>query len=784
MPQNNNLQVQNSFIGGLKTEFTGLNFPENAVTDTDNCIYSVIGDVTRRGGINYEGNFQLNAIGVSAAAKSSFKWENVGGDGSTQMVVQQIGSNLYFYKSSAASVASPLSTQKLASTISISTFLVSGSAADPSQYECTYAAGNGYLFVYNPVCEPFYVLYNGVSTMTATAITVQQRDFAGIPEPGVAFNFRPSTLTPEHQYNLLNQGWGSDWSTSSTTSIVIASGTPTVVFTVASSSLSIIVGQVINAFWPTNPSIFIKGTVTSYVGNVLTIAQTSSFGVGQTVNAWTITPIPNYIDTFFTKAKVGLGGDTAVAAFNLNAYPSNAEQWWQYRSTNVTAATPDGTFKPSLTTDYVVLNNNQAPQGSIILNAFNQTRSTVSSVLGLTDVITLARPTNGAWFQGRVWYTGINASQQAVGDAPFYTWTENIYFSRIITNVNQVGYCYQQNDPTGPDFFDELPDDGGVIYIQGSGQIYKLFPVQNGMLVFAANGIWFITGSTGIGFIANDYTVTKISGVRCDSSTSFVDVLGWPIFWNEEGIYTVTPSQQGGGLEVNNLVIGTIASYYNSIPLASKKFARGAYNPLEYTTTWLFRSTPESSITDRYQYDKALVHNAANKAFYVYSFSGNTRIHDVIYVSSPGSSGAPDPTVKYIVSSGTNVTFAEENDFSTFTDFASGTPVNFVSTFTTGYMLHGKAAMKFQVPYVYMFLNSNDGSYKINGLWNYSATGNSGKWTNTQIFTLIDSNYDKMFNRVRIRGRGNALQLKITSEDGQPFDFSGWALYENINVGI
>jgi hypothetical protein len=110
--------------------------------------------------------------------------------------------------------------------------------------------------------------------------------------------------------------------------------------------------------------------------------------------------------------------------------------------------------------------------------------------------------------------------------------------------------------------------------------------------------------------------------------------------------------------------------------------------------------------------------------------------------------------------------------------------VNFVSTFTTGYMLHGKAAMKFQVPYVFMFLNSNNGSYKINGLWNYSATGNSGKWTNTQVFTLNDSLYDKMYNRVRIRGRGNALQIKITSEDGQPFDFSGWALYENINVGI
>ena len=198
----------------------------------------------------------------------------------------------------------------------------------------------------------------------------------------------------------------------------------------------------------------------------------------------------------------------------------------------------------------------------------------------------------------------------------------------------------------------------------------------------------------------------------------------------------------------------------------------------------MFRSTPETNIMTRYQYDSILVYNTANKAFYVHTVSGSIRIHDCIYVSSPGSSTAPDPIIKYIVSSGTNFTFAEENDFINYVDFNSDTPVNFTSTFTTGYMLHGKAAMKFQVPYVFMFLNSDNGSYKINGLWNYSATGNSGKWTNTQIFTLNDNLYDKMYNRVRIRGRGNALQIKITSEDGQPFDFSGWALYENINASI
>lgn len=704
------------------------------------------------------------------------------------MVVQQVGNFLYFFVSSAATVANPLSKQFLATKIDITPFLVSGSSADPSQFECTYASGNGYLFVFNPVCEPFYVTYDGISTVTAVQITVQIRDFVGIYEPGVPFNQRPLTLSAEHQYNLANQGWGYSWSTTSTTTNTIGTGSFT--FTVGSSTLPIAVGALVTAVAVVNKITTgnsITGTVTSYTGNTLIITETTNSGGGtfggDSINDyWAITPSPNYINVFFNKAKMG-GGDLGTSQ-PLNAYPSNAEQWWQYRSTNVTQASPDGTFLPSKTTDYVVLNNNQAPQGAIILNAFQQTRSSVSGIIGLTDVTTMSRPSNGCWFQGRLWMTGLNASQQAIGDAQFYTWTENIYFSQIIQRPQQFGFCYQQNDPTSPDFFDLLPDDGGVISIQGVGQIFKLVPVQNGLMVFAANGIWFITGSQGIGFAPNDYTITQISGVRSNSETSFIDVLGWPVFWNEEGIYSVTPSRQGGGIEVTNLVIGTIASYYSSIPLVSKKFARGTYNPLDYTMQWVFRSTVESSITERYQYDSILVFNTANKAFYVHNIAGNTRIHDCIYVSSPGNSSAPDPIIKYIVSSGTNMTFAEENDFTNFVDFNSGTPVNFVSTFTTGYMLHGKAAMKFQVPYVFMFLNSNDGSYKINGLWNYSATGNSGKWTNTQIFTLNDNQYDKMYNRVRIRGRGNALQIKVTSEDGQPFDFSGWALYESANMGI
>ena len=209
--------VENHFIAGLKTEYTGLNFPENATTDTQNCVYSLIGDVTRRGGINLEANFVVQGINTSNVARSSFKWYNAGGDGSTQLLVQQIGNILYFYRSSSATIANPLSTTLLPSSININGFQSAGNTADISQTECQYATGNGYLFVFHPNCDSFFCTYsNGL--VTGTAVSIQTRDFIGINEPGVPDNLRPKTLSDEHLYNLLNQGWtqGSAWTASGT----------------------------------------------------------------------------------------------------------------------------------------------------------------------------------------------------------------------------------------------------------------------------------------------------------------------------------------------------------------------------------------------------------------------------------------------------------------------------------------------------------------------------------------------------------------------------------------
>src|SRR5208282_4926594 len=100
-----------------------------------------------------------------------------------------------------------------------------------------------------------------------------------------------------------------------------------------------------------------------------------------------------------------------------------------------------------------------------IINPFIQSPSATSGISGLTDVTTTVRPTNGAWYAGRVWYTGVNAAKAATGDQNYYTWTENIYFSQIITpgDISGFGNCYQANDPTADattGLFDLFPDDG------------------------------------------------------------------------------------------------------------------------------------------------------------------------------------------------------------------------------------------------------------------------------------------------------------------------------------
>jgi len=755
-----------------------MNFPEDAATDCDNVEFTLVGDVLRRLGMNYETNAIKEFIDRTGNAINSYKWNNVG-DGTTQLVALQVGNTIYFYSVTAATVASPLSNNLLVSTVYLPSFTATGGTFDIT-LACEFTEGNGYLFVFHQSCDPVYCTYSA-GTITGNAINVQIRDFTGITEAGVPDDNRPSVLSDSHKYNLQNQGWssGAPWSLVSSTNIAISTGAKS--FTVPAGVVGINIGQYIlmqaritAGGTTSNATLWIYGFVTSYVGTTLNVnipavgyitnpGGFTTWGgtVGVTFQDWIITPFGvAYIDTWFSA---------------VGNYPSNSDQWWRFKDTS-------GSFNPALTINNKSLGLGSAPKGHYILSAFNQQRDQASGILTVTDITTLKRPTNGAWFQGRIWYTGVNALQAATGTAPFTTWSSNIYFSQIVQKPEDFGKCYQTNDPTSELLNGLLPTDGGIITIPESGNIYRLFPIQNGMLVFAANGIWFITGSQGIGFAATDYTITKISNIQSISTTSFVNVMGLPYFWNEEGIYHVKPAQQGG-LEVEPITVGTILSFYNEIPLESKKYARAAYHPIDYVIQWVYRSTNSTSVTELYQFDKILNFNVYNKAFFPYTISTTSGyISSILYIAGPGGSTTLPPAFKYFAGLGTQTAFAEFND-DAYEDWNAD---DFVSYFITGYKLHGQAQRKIQIPYIYVYSRTEGDphSFKLQSRWDYASSGSGGRWSSQQVMYLDNPYVTTEMRRIRLRGQGYVLQFKFTSVTGQPFDIIGWSVYETQNTGV
>lgn len=779
MARQTTVSLDNTFVKGLITEATGLNFPDHAWIEADNCIPSILGDTERRPGVDFEVNHAFQSgITTQGKALASYIWKNAGGDGATQIYVCQIGNDIVFYQCDTATIASPLSTKRLISTFNLFLYEPVGSGINASLSECQFTDGNGYLFIFHPNIEPLYCSYSA-GVITPNAINVQIRDLNGVVD-GLAISQRPGTITIDHQYNLQNQGWtsGSPWTSQDVTtpSVTVSLGSHS--FTIGA-GLPITNGDNIQVFSndPTLVGIIdqtkpiLTGSVTSYSGTSLTLSIfsfLSTLSSGASVSGpFTLFPIGSgYINTWFGA---------------IGNYPSNADVWWRFKNTS-------SVFAPATTVANVTLNTGYASKGHYVISAFNQQRGLTAGISGLTDVKTNIRPKTGTWFQGRVWYAGPDDAQAATGDQLHYSWSENIYFSQIIENVNQFGFCYQSNDLTSEAAADLLPSDGGVIRIQGCGSIYKLFPVQNGLLVFAANGIKFITGSTGIGFTANDYTITDLSSVRSISSTSFINVNGYPIFWNEEGVYAVVPGQQGG-LTVENLCLGTILSLYSNIPTDSKRYARGDYNPLSYIISWLYRDTSTSDISSKYEFNRILNYNTATKAFYT-STLGNVSnavyTHDIKYVIGLGDGVHSESSFKYLTTTNRlNITFSEANDTTNWIDFKTfdGTGTNFVSTFTTGYKLKGSALARWQPTYVGVYTN-NPSAYNIQGIWDYAISGNTGRFSSQDLALNYDTGTSVSYRRHKIRGHGKSLQLRYTSVDGQPFDIIGWAILESTNANV
>lgn len=481
-----------------------------------------------------------------------------------------------------------------------------------------------------------------------------------------------------------------------------------------------------------------------------------------------------------------------------SSLPSNVDVMWRFKDAN-------GFDFNSV--DKIASGNTPAPKGHYILTLSDQDRNTASGLTGLTSTTTgTARPSTCSFFAGRSFYAGINKAG----------FNSKIYFTQIIERDEQYGFCYQVNDPTSESLFDLLPSDGGVISIPDAGTILKLAAIPGGLAVFAVNGIWFVTGSTGIGFTATDYTVQKISSVTCLSASSFVDAAGNITWWNAEGIWTIVA--EGNLPAVKSLTDQKIATFYDEIPLSSKRFARGFYNNVAGVIRWLYRSTSTGDLNEVYEFDRVLTFNTRLGSFYAWRITNSdVKVHGIVV--SDGLAGAvtaepvvdglsaavvdslgnpvyiytstgtsPEPTEKYLVSYAVGnsdlFTFAEVRN-SDYIDWFQydNQGESFTSYFITGYKLRGKGINKWQSCWTSVHSKTIEPvSYYFQGVWDFATTpSGTGRWSVKQYINHPEPDYAYAVRKLKVRGQGLSLQFRVASVPGEPFNIIGWSSLNTAN---
>lgn len=598
-----------------------------------------------------------------------------------------------------------------------------GSTTDIPLYNCQFATISGKLIVTHPLCNPFYVTYvNSVPSVTATQINIKVRDLVG---DTADTNYNNATTRP-----------------TATTA------------TVGSAHMYNLYNQ-------------------GWAGNVRTIAPS------------TANPV-----TFWDSV--------------LTTIPSNGDVWFLYKDATEL-------FDPVNWADRTAVGNVLAPKGYYILNPFNTDRSTQSGFAGVTETTSGGkRPSCVATFAGRIWYAGVDAEG----------FSQKIYYSQIIVKGDEYGYCYQSNDPTSEIANELLATDGGEISLPEIGSIVKLFVMGSSLLVFGTGGVWRISGSQGIGFNPTDYAVTKVSSTPALSSLSFVDVYGTPLWWNTDGIFTVQGDQITGDASAKSLTDNTIRTFVDAIHPTMKKYVKGAFNKYTKTVQWLYRSSNTSDLEDTFEYDRILVYNVLTGAFFPWSFPNtNPTINGIIVTRGPSSAQVTadvvDSTSATVVTLGgdtvTAEVFAELNPNYTFrylatkktsstvfattwaqtigvdySDWASPeTPVPFESYFYTNYQLDGDGQRFFQNNYMVVFLdNVTSGSCFMEPWWEYITSSTSARVGNAQQVYSSDTAFGTMQRKLKVRGKGRAVQFKFYSEEGKPFSIVGWSIWGTQNSGV
>lgn len=498
--------------------------------------------------------------------------------------------------------------------------------------------------------------------------------------------------------------------------------------------------------------------------------------------------------------------DTITTYFTEHSvYPGNHKQWFLGRMAIDSAPYVVGDFNPELLNKAHV-GNSRAPRGHFVIDAFNKDRTAVSGVTGLAPEVLTYRPASCAFFSGRAWWFAKNG----------------VYFSQVMTNKAKAGQCYQEADPTAEDISELIETDGGYIPIPAADEILRGIEIGNGIIVFARNGVWLVSG-TDRGFSAVEYQVTKISNIGTDSPLSIVaagDAIFW---WSKIGIQRITQAsgQYGpipGAYSSVNISQETIDTLFKGVSATSREFVKGVFDPATNTVYWLYRS---EDLGINYGYNKMLNLDLQLGAFHPWSLETDG------YPFICGAFIAPTLTIfDNVRSSFLQFICAEDQGAAyrftigkfyneEYVDWESfdGTGVVYNSFVESGYELLEDAARKKQALYVVVFFRQTEENFVADGedytvdkpsscymtvKWDWVTSGNTGKYSQKrQVYKhrrvpfvdpdnlAFNTGTKVVSSKNKVRGTGRAVQFRFEcNERGKNFDILGWQVPYQGNTAV
>lgn len=779
-----------SFIKGLITEASPLNFPPDASIDEENFNLNIDGSRNRRLGMDFESGYVIRDTGYTDAALSrvginSFNWSAAGGNVDKNFVVVQFGKRIDIFRTD----VSPISGVGYETSITLNS-VYAGT-------KMSFAVVEGLLVIASNLDYLYVIEYNETTGFKSSTYRLLVRDQWGVYEGSSQNkNFRPVHPTENHIYNLRNQGWA--------------------------------IPRRCQASLTVNYNLTNKTTAES--GEII-VDDFSD--LGKQFN-WVSSP---------GNAENNIRDPLEAFRRIKGKFPAISESVWT-GMTFVAGSDPEELLVQKLY-DESFGDTPEAAKGFFIIDAIKRGNGRLSAlaahykrfpeivwkIANLPEDYSTSGPSVITTFAGRVFYAGF-AGEVVGGDKNSPNLSNCILFSQLIRGKDDLKKCYQEGDPTSREANDIVDTDGGFIKLEGAHKIIGMQSIGSVLIVIADNGVWLIKGGSDYGFTASNYLAEKLSSFGSKSKHSIVSTGDTVFFFGSTGIYVVSRNQYGDYV-VDNISQQSIQKFYLDIDSNDREDAVGIFDEVTKQVRWMFNfDSDRGNSNSVYE----LIFDLKLKAFTrsrVYALTDNSPdirgyvplpqfitfredseivragttvvVDGVVVILDESRKQFTSQNLKYLVLTGyvggnAGYTFAGYNN----TQFKDWNTVDARAYMLTGEITGNDSGVMKQSPYLTMhFMRTEEGVVSVGGelipakqsgclvrsQWEWSDTINSKKWSpqfqayryRKPIFITgpsdtFDNGFKTVVSKSKLRGRGRALSLYIETEPDKDCHVLGWNL--------